>query len=121
VDVVVSNCVLNLVEAGFKRRLFEEIFRVLRKGGRASFSDIVSDEPVPENLQNDPELWSGCVSGALTEAEFLRAFTSAGFMAPDFEAGRPAMAHRRGDRVPFDDWSPLTKASRVHASSATRP
>jgi SAM-dependent methyltransferase len=79
VDVVVSNCVLNLVEAGSKRQLFEEIFRVLRKGGRAVISDIVSDEPVPENLQNDPELWSGCVSGALTEAEFLRAFTSAGF------------------------------------------
>lgn len=79
VDVVVSNCVLNLVEGGSKRRLFEEIFRVLRKGGRAVISDIVSDEPVPENLQNDPELWSGCISGALTEGEFLRAFSSAGF------------------------------------------
>ena len=79
VDVVVSNCVLNLVEAGSKRRLFEEIFRVLRKGGRAVISDIVSDEPVPEDLQNDPELWSGCISGALTEPEFLRAFSSAEF------------------------------------------
>ena len=79
VDVVVSNCVLNLVEAKSKRRLFEEIFRVLRKGGRAVISDIVADEAVPAELQNDPTLWSGCISGALTEEEFLRAFTQAGF------------------------------------------
>jgi ubiquinone/menaquinone biosynthesis C-methylase UbiE len=79
VDVVVSNCVLNLVEAHAKRQLFEEIFRVLRIGGRAVISDIVSDEEVPEHLQNDPELWSGCISGALTEEGFVAAFTAAGF------------------------------------------
>jgi arsenite methyltransferase len=79
VDVVVSNCVLNLVDSRAKPRLFEEIFRVLRKGGRAVISDIVSDEPSPEHLQNDPELWSGCISGALTEEGFLEAFERAGF------------------------------------------
>jgi ubiquinone/menaquinone biosynthesis C-methylase UbiE len=79
VDVVVSNCVLNLVEAGAKRQLFDEIFRVLKIGGRAVISDIVSDEEVPERLQNDPELWSGCISGALTEEGFVAAFTAAGF------------------------------------------
>ena len=79
VDVVVSNCVLNLVDSRSKPRLFEEIFRVLRKGGRAVISDIVSDEPSPEHLQNDPELWSGCISGALTEQGFLEAFARAGF------------------------------------------
>ena len=79
VDVVVSNCVLNLVEPKSKRQLFEEIFRVLKKGGRAVISDIVSDEEVPEHLQNDPELWSGCISGALTEEGFLQAFSDAGF------------------------------------------
>jgi ubiquinone/menaquinone biosynthesis C-methylase UbiE len=79
VDVVVSNCVLNLVEPKSKRRLFEEIFRVLKKGGRAVISDIVSDEEVPEEMQNDPELWSGCISGALTEEGFLFAFENAGF------------------------------------------
>ena len=78
-DVVVSNCVLNLVEPHAKRQLFEEIFRVLRLGGRAVISDIVSDEAVPEHLQNDPELWSGCISGALTEEGFLAAFSDAGF------------------------------------------
>ena len=79
IDVVVSNCVLNLVESKSKRQLFEEIFRVLRRGGRAIISDIVSDEPVPEHLQNDPKLWSGCISGALTEEGFLEAFAQAGF------------------------------------------
>ncbi len=79
VDVVVSNCVLNLVDGRDKRQLFAEIFRVLRKGGRAVISDIVSDEPVPVELQQDPELWSGCISGALTEDGFLAAFEEAGF------------------------------------------
>jgi arsenite methyltransferase len=79
VDVVVSNCVLNLVDARAKTQLFSEIFRVLRNGGRAVISDIVSDEPVPQALQEDPELWSGCISGALTEGDFLRAFLEAGF------------------------------------------
>jgi arsenite methyltransferase len=79
IDVVVSNCVLNLVDAAAKQQLFAEIFRVLRKGGRAVISDIVSDEDVPEAMQNDPELWSGCISGALREDQFLRAFEDAGF------------------------------------------
>jgi len=79
IDVVVSNCVLNLVEPKSKRQLFDEIFRVLKKGGRAVICDIVSDEEVPERLQNDPELWSGCISGALTEGGFLAAFENAGF------------------------------------------
>lgn len=79
IDTVVSNCVLNLVEPQAKRQLFREVFRVLRMGGRAVISDIVSDEPVPEALQNDPELWSGCISGAYSEEGFLKAFEDAGF------------------------------------------
>lgn len=79
VDVVVSNCVLNLVQDHDKRQLFAEIFRVLRKGGRVVISDIVADEPVPSHLKNDPELWSGCISGALQEHEFLQAFADVGF------------------------------------------
>ena len=79
VDVVISSCVLNLVEPKSKRHLFDEIFRVLKKGGRAVISDIVSDEEVPEEMQQDPELWSGCISGAFTEESFLAAFERAGF------------------------------------------
>ncbi len=79
VDVVVSNCVLNLVSKKNRRQMFEEIFRVLKRGGRAVISDIVCDEEVPEELQNDPELWSGCISGAFGEQEFLQAFEDVGF------------------------------------------
>ena len=79
VDVVVSNCVLNLVDNNQKQELFREIYRVLKNGGRAVISDIVSDEPVSETMQNDPELWSGCISGALSEEGFLSAFEEAGF------------------------------------------
>ncbi len=79
VDVVISSCVLNLVRPEGKQNLFSEIFRALRRGGRAVISDIVSDEDVPEHLQADPELWSGCISGAFREDLFLEAFERAGF------------------------------------------
>jgi len=79
VDVVVSNCVLNLVTPGSKAQMFDEIFRVLKKGGRAVISDIVSDETVPPHLVNDPELWTGCISGAYREDAFVKAFEDAGF------------------------------------------
>ncbi len=79
VDVVVSNCVLNLVETDRKRQLFEEIFRLLEVGGRAVISDIVSDEEVPAEMQRDGQLWSGCISGAFTEEGFIHAFAEAGF------------------------------------------
>jgi ubiquinone/menaquinone biosynthesis C-methylase UbiE len=79
VNVVVSNCVLNLVEPQDKQQLFQEIFRVLKTGGRTVISDIVSDEEVPECLQQDPMLWSGCISGALREDLFIKAFEDAGF------------------------------------------
>ena len=79
INVVVSNCVLNLVNSQQKPELFREIFRVLKPGGRAVISDIVASTVVPEHLQQDPELWSGCISGALEEREFIQAFTEAGF------------------------------------------
>lgn len=79
VDVVVSNCVLNLVRPEDKRTVFQDMYRVLNRGGRAVISDIVSDEDVPEHLRNDPDLWSGCISGAFREDRFIDAFAEAGF------------------------------------------
>ena len=79
IDVVVSNCVLNLVSSAAKRRMFAEVFRVLKPGGRAVISDIVSDKEVPSAMQADEELWSGCISGALREDLFVKAFSDAGF------------------------------------------
>ncbi|MGK7938646.1 MAG: methyltransferase domain-containing protein [Crocosphaera sp.] len=79
VDVVISNCVLNLVRPEDKQKLFKEIYRVLRRGGRAVISDIVCDEnPTPEIL-NDPDLWSGCIAGAFREEQFLKMFENVGF------------------------------------------
>ena len=79
VDAIVSNCVLNLVRPEDKKQLFAEMYRVLKRGGRVAISDIISDEPVPEHLTQDPNLWSACVSGAFREEEFLRAFEEAKF------------------------------------------
>ncbi|MGI9243099.1 MAG: methyltransferase domain-containing protein [Verrucomicrobiales bacterium] len=79
IDVVVSNCVLNLVSVAERKQLFSEVFRVLRVGGRAVISDIVCDEDVPREMQEDAELWSGCISGAFREDQFLKAFEEAGF------------------------------------------
>jgi len=79
VDVVLSNCVLNLVRPEDKEQLFNEMFRVVRRGGRVCISDIVSDEDVPAELQRDAELWSGCIAGAYREDAFLDAFDRAGF------------------------------------------
>ncbi len=79
IDVVVSNCVLNLVDPNHRRQMFSEIARVLRPGGRAVISDIVSDQTVPSHLKNDPALWSGCISGAFTEQELLKAFEATQF------------------------------------------
>lgn len=79
VDVIVSNCVLNLVRPEDKRGLFSEMMRVLKPGGRVAISDIVSDEEVPAEILRDPDLWSGCIAGAFQEQTFLKAFAEAGF------------------------------------------
>ena len=86
VDVVVSNCVLNLVAEDDRRQLFAEIARVLAPGGRAVISDIVADQEVPAHLKADAELWSGCLSGAFEEAAFLRAFEEAGLAGVELVA-----------------------------------
>jgi SAM-dependent methyltransferase len=79
VDVIVSNCVLNLVATEQKKQLFAEMFRVLKKGGRCVISDIVCDEDPTQKILDDGELWSGCISGAFREDLFLKMFVDAGF------------------------------------------
>ncbi len=75
-DVAVSNCVLNLVPD--KRRAFDEVFRVLRPGGRFCISDIVSTGVLPEAIGQAAELHAGCVAGALPRDEYLRVIEAAG-------------------------------------------
>lgn len=85
VDVIVSNCVLNLVKESEKEKLFAEMYRVLRRGGQVAISDIVSDEEVPASMKRDPTLWSGCLAGAYQEDKFLEAFERAGFYGIQIE------------------------------------
>lgn len=79
IDIIVSNCVLNLVADTEKPGLFREMFRVLKKGGRIAISDIVSDEESPAHLKQDQTLWSGCISGALQEHAFVKLLEDVGF------------------------------------------
>jgi arsenite methyltransferase len=84
VDVVVSNCVLNLVPD--KRRAFAEIFRVLRPGGRFCVSDIVIQGELPAKLRGVAELYVGCVAGALAAEAYLGIINETGFTAIDIKA-----------------------------------
>lgn len=85
IDLVISNCVLNLVADTEKHKLLQEIFRVLKPGGRVAIADIVSDQPVPRALKENPELWSGCLSGAFQETEFADVFAQTGFQAVTYD------------------------------------
>ena len=76
-DVVVSNCVLNLVPN--KKKVIEEIFRVLKPGGHFSISDIVLVGDLPKALQEDAEMYAGCVSGAIQKEEYLDYISKQGF------------------------------------------
>ncbi len=82
-DVVVSNCVLNLVPD--KKQAFAETFRVLKKGGHFSVSDIVLVGDLPEGLQKSAEMYAGCVSGAIQKVEYLSIIKEAGFNNIDIQ------------------------------------
>lgn len=76
-DVVVSNCVMNLVPD--KEKAFAETFRILKPGGHFSISDIVLQGELPEGLRNDAALYAGCIAGAIQKDEYLRVIREAGF------------------------------------------
>ncbi len=77
VDVVVSNCVINL--SPDKNTVFREIFRVLKPGGRISVSDVVFLRPVPEEIRSSIDAWAGCIAGALGKDEYAEKLKAAGF------------------------------------------
>lgn len=83
VDVVISNCVINLVPD--KMRVFNEIHRVLKPGGRFSVSDIVTQGDIPDSIRQDMKMWAGCVSGALDRDIYLGLVEEAGFSSIQVE------------------------------------
>jgi len=94
VDVVVSNCVINL--SPDKPQVFSEIYRVLKPGGRVSVSDIVTNHPFSEEQRENKEDWCGCVTGALTQEEYIQKMELAGFVdvqvTPDIALVEKAIA-----------------------------
>ena len=78
VDLIISNCVINL--APDKGKVFREMFRVAKPGGRFTISDIVADQPVPQYLVHDAEKWGDCLSGALTFTDYVAGMAGAGFL-----------------------------------------
>jgi arsenite methyltransferase len=86
VDVVISNCVINL--SPDKDAVLRESFRVLRPGGRFAVSDIVLTREIDEALRGVVALWTGCISGALLDTDYLTRLESAGFEEPSVEVTR---------------------------------
>ena len=78
VDVVISNCVINLVPD--KRRVYAEIFRVLKPGGRFSISDIVIEGELEERFKQLADAYAGCVAGAMAKDEYMRVIETSGFV-----------------------------------------
>jgi ubiquinone/menaquinone biosynthesis C-methylase UbiE len=91
VDVLISNCVINL--SGDKTRTIAEAARVLRPGGRFAVSDVIADPNMDEATKADMAAWTGCVAGALTEAEFRAALELAGFDAIEFQPNHRVHKH----------------------------
>jgi arsenite methyltransferase len=77
VDVIISNCVINL--SGDKDRVLKEAFRVLKPGGHFAVSDVVVRGHVPDAIKKNTELWVGCVAGALSDDEYEAKLVGAGF------------------------------------------
>lgn len=88
-DLVISNCVLNLVKEEDRHQLIEEIYRVLKPGGRFAISDIVSSQKVSEELKHRENLWGDCVSGSFQEEDFSRAFANTGFVHVQYQQWSP--------------------------------
>jgi arsenite methyltransferase len=96
VDVVISNCVINL--SCDKSKVLSEAFRVLKPGGRFAVSDVVVRGDVPPAIRRNMELWIGCVAGALEEQEFLGLLRETGFVKPSIE---PTRVYKAEDAAAF--------------------
>lgn len=106
VDVVVSNCVLNLVPD--KRKAFGEVLRVLKPGGHFSISDVVLRGEIPARLKESAEMYAGCVAGALPESEYLGIIHDLGFEQVTIQERKPII-------LPDDILSKYLNAAEIDA------
>lgn len=110
VDVIISNCVINL--SADKRQVLREAYRVLAPGGRFAVSDVVLRGELPADVRRSVALFTGCVSGALTEGEFLAYLHDAGFEAASIE---PTRIYTREDAQALLDGAGLTDPALLDA------
>jgi len=108
VDVVISNCVINL--SPDKKQVFSEIFRVLKPGGELYFSDVFADRRVPDNLQNDPVLYGECLAGAMYTEDFRRLM---------FDFGCPDYREMNRSPITLDNKEVEDKAGMINFNSVT--
>ncbi len=99
VDVIISNCVINL--APDKEKVFREAYRALKAGGRLMISDVVLKKPLPDELKNDKELLTGCVSGAILKQEYLNLLGKAGFQSVEIHKEIPAFLPEYASSITF--------------------
>jgi SAM-dependent methyltransferase len=97
VDVVISNCVINLAED--KGAVIKEAFRVLRPGGLFAVADMVALEPLPDALKNRLDMWAGCISGTIPIGQYRDILVDAGFQDPDFNVHATQTMPGEGGKV----------------------
>jgi arsenite methyltransferase len=109
IDAIISNCVINLSPE--KQKVFNDAYRVLNSGGRLAVSDVVATAELPEEMKNDMELYSGCVSGASTIDELEEMLKTAGFVNIEIKPKDDSKQFIR-------EWAPGSKIS-DYITSAT--
>lgn len=102
VDTVISNCVINL--SPDKERVFREVYRVLKAGGRMMVSDIVLDGELPEKVKDSVQAYTGCIGGALKRRDYLDAIAGAGFTQVEIKAET---------KVPVDLWADFPEEAKT--------
>jgi len=112
VDFVISNCVINL--APDKAAVFEEAFRVLRKGGTFAVADVTLPKEIPESARRDMDSWSACIAGALTDSAYRRLLARAGFRSVEIEH----VSDSNIGQYPFSYHSSHIKARKPATASA---
>jgi arsenite methyltransferase len=115
VDYVISNCVINL--SPDKLSVFRESFRVLKEGGIFGVADVTLQKEIPDSARKDMDSWSACIAGALTDSEYRRLLTSAGFQDIEIEH----VSDSNIGEYPFSYFSSHIKAEKPIAGSLKAP